>query len=196
MTPSMVDVCRRVQTLPAASHRYVVETARVIDVGLSLSCQLLRLSPDSTYEFSVRAISSFGTSDPSTCAVFSTSKVPMTPYLLERDGATVRVGWGFPVACPGSPAESFTFQYFRLDVTCLEINGQMPDRCTWKTVINDWTYADESLFEDDVESSEETTWSTAMESVGLPFRTSLKIFPQAPLCVAGWLRLTNKDKGV
>jgi len=126
----MVDVCRRVRTLPTAAHRYVVEAARLIDVGLSLSCQVLGLSPDSTYEFSVRAISSLGTSDPNTYAVFSTSKAPpsalMTPYLLERDGATVRVGWGFPVACQGSPVESFTFQYIRLDVTCLEINGQMP----------------------------------------------------------------------
>jgi len=30
----MVDVCRRVQAHPAADHRYLVEAARVIDVGL------------------------------------------------------------------------------------------------------------------------------------------------------------------
>jgi len=157
----------------------------VIDVGLSLSCQV---SPDSTYEFSVRAISSLGTSDPTTCAVFSTSQVspsaPMTPYLLERDGATVRVGWGFPVVSQWSPVESFTFQYIRLDGTCLEINGQMPDRCTWETVMNYWTHADESLFEDDVESSEETMWSTAMESVGPTISHVIKNLPPgAIVCV-------------
>ena len=32
--------------------------------------------------------------------------------------------------------------------------------------MDDWTHADESLFEDDVESQEEAMWSTAVESVG------------------------------
>ena len=164
-----VDVRRRVQVHAAADHRYVVETGREIDVGLSLSCQVLGLSPDSMYEFSVSTESSLGVYDPSTCAVFFTSKVPpslsMAPYLLERDSANVRVGWGFPVACQGSHVESFTFQYIRLNATCLEINGQIPDSCTWETIMDDWTHADESLFENNVESPEEATWSTDVESV-------------------------------
>ena len=115
----------------------------------------------------------------------------MTPYLLERDGANVRVGWGFPVACQGSPVESFTFQYIRLDATCLEINGQMPDSCTWETAM-----ADQSLFEDNVESPEEATWSTAVESVGPTISHIITNLLQAPLCVAEWLRLARKDKGL
>jgi len=42
----------------------------------------------------------------------------------------------------------------------------MPDSCTWETVMDDWTHAEESLFENNVESPEEATWSTAVESVG------------------------------
>ena len=91
-----VEVCRRVQAHQAADHCHVVENAREICVGLSLSCQVLGLSPNSTYEFSVRAISSLDVSAPSRSAVFFTSKAPlpapMAPYLLERDSANVRVG--------------------------------------------------------------------------------------------------------
>jgi len=72
----MVHVCRRVQAHPAADNRYVVEAAREIDVGLSLSCQVLGLSPDSTYEFSVRTISSLGVSNPSTCQYSLHLKLP------------------------------------------------------------------------------------------------------------------------
>ena len=120
----------------------------------------------------------------------------MTPYLLERDGATVRVGWGFPVACQGSPVESFTFQYIRLDATCLEINEQMPDSCTWEIAMDDWTHADESLFEDDVESPEEATWSTAVESVGPTISHIItNLIPGTSVCCRV-LRLTCKDKSL
>jgi len=90
----------------------------------------------------------------------------MAPYLLERDGATVRVGWGFPVAGQGSPDQSFKFQYIRLNETCLDINGQMPGSCTWETAMDNWTHADELIFEDNVEFPEEGMLSTAVESVG------------------------------
>lgn len=65
ITGYKLDVCRRVQAHPATDHRYVVEDARTIDAGLSLLWQVVELSPDSTYEFSVRAISSLGVSEPS-----------------------------------------------------------------------------------------------------------------------------------
>jgi len=165
-----VEVRRRVQAHPEANHRHVVETAREICMGLSLSCQVLGLSPDSTYEFSVHAILSLGVSAPRTSAVFMTSKAPpsapMAPYLLERNGANVRVGWKFPIACQGSNVESFVFQYSRLDAKYLEINGQMPAGCAWETAMDNWTNADESLFEDKVEPLKDATWSTAVELVG------------------------------
>jgi len=127
ITGYKLDVCRRVQAHPAVDHRYVVEADRTIDARLSLLWQVVELSPNSTYEFSVRAISSLSVSNPSTCAVFSTCKsppsAPAPPYLLERDSATIRVGWGFPVTCQGSPVESFKFEYIRMDATCLESNG-------------------------------------------------------------------------
>jgi len=43
--------------------------------------------------------------------------------------------------------------------------------------MNDWTHADESLFEDDVESSEEATWLTAVESVGPTISHIIKNLP-------------------
>jgi len=90
----------------------------------------------------------------------------MAPYLLERDSASVRVGWGIPIACHGSHVESFVFQYIRLDAKYVEINGQILAGCAWETAMDNWTNADESIFEDDVEPPEDTTWSTVVESVG------------------------------
>jgi len=61
--------------------------------------------------------------------------------------------------------------------------------------MNDWTQDDESLFEDDVESSEEAMWSTAMESVGPIISHVIKNLPPGAIVCCRVAAINQQGQG-